>query len=115
MRGEVWPQWLARRNDKPISRGAVCMEMIAVFLNIHEESVVPALQEAGGNLDCTQGEAVLDFSSVRRIDASALQAMEGFARIADEKAVKIVLRGVNPEVYKVLKLVKLADRFSYVN
>jgi anti-anti-sigma regulatory factor len=94
---------------------AVRMPMIPVFLNIDEERVVLDLQEAGGNLDCSQGEAVLDFSSVRRIDSNALQAMEGFARIADEKAVKIVLRGVNVDVYKVLKLVKLAHRFTFVN
>ena len=91
------------------------MPMIPVFLNIDEERVVLDLQEARGNLDCSQGEAVLDFSSVRRIDSNALQAMEGFARIADEKAVKIVLRGVNVDVYKVLKLVKLAHHFTFVN
>jgi len=91
------------------------MAMIAVFLNIDEERVVLDLQEAGGNLDCSQGEAVLDFSSVRRIDSTALQALEEFARIADEKAVKIVLRGVSVDIYKVLKLVKLAHRFSFVN
>ena len=91
------------------------MAMIAVFLNIDEESIVPALQEAGGNLDSAQGEAVLDFSSVRRIDSSGLRALEEFARIAEEKAVKVVLRGVNVDVYKVLKLVKLTQRFSFVN
>lgn len=91
------------------------MAMIDVFLNIDEGRVVLDLQEAGGNLDCTQGEAVLDFSSVRRIDSTSLQAIEEFARIADEKAVKIVLRGVSVDVYKVLKLVKLAHRFSFVN
>jgi anti-anti-sigma regulatory factor len=94
---------------------AVRMPMIPVFLNIAEERVVLDLQEAGENLDCTQGEAVLDFSSVRRIDSSALQAIEDFARIADEKAVKIVLRGVSVDIYKVFKLVKLAHRFSFVN
>jgi anti-anti-sigma regulatory factor len=94
---------------------AVRMAMLPVFLNVDEERFVPVLQEAGGNLDCAQGEAILDLSSVRRIDSSALQAMEEFARIADDKAVKIVLRGVNVDVYKVLKLVKLAHRFSFVN
>ncbi len=89
--------------------------MIAVFLNIDEEHIVPALQEAGANLDRTQGEAVLDFSSVHRIDSSGLRALEEFARIADEKAVKVVLRGVNVDVYKVLKLVKLSQRVSFVN
>ena len=59
------------------------------------------------NWTALEGEAILDFSSVRRIDPSALQAMEEFVRIADDKAVKVVLRGVNVDVYKVLKLVKL--------
>ena len=35
--------------------------------------------------------------------------------MADAKTVKVVLRGVNVDVYKVLKLVKLTPRFSFVN
>lgn len=93
----------------------MCMAMIAVFLNIEEERLVLALQEAGGNLDSTQGEVVLDFSSVRRLDSSALRAMEDFAGVADEKAIRVVLRGVNVDVYKVLKLVNLTRGFSFVN
>ncbi len=89
--------------------------MTAVFLNIDDQRVVPALQEAGEKLDGTQGETVLDFSSVRRIDSSALRALEEFARLADGKTVKVVLRGVNVDVYKVLKLMKLTRRFSFVN
>ncbi len=58
---------------------------------------------------------MLDFSSVRRIDSTALRALEEFARLADEKAVKVVLCGVNVDVYKVLKLVKLTRQFSFVN
>ena len=58
---------------------------------------------------------VLDFSSVGRIDATGLRAMEEFAGIASDKGVKVALRGVNVSVYKVLKLVKLASRFSFVN
>lgn len=91
------------------------MAVIAVFLSIDEERVVPALREAGGSLDCTQGEAVLDFSSVRRIDSGGLRALEEFASIADEKAVKVVLRGINVDIYKVLKLVRLTQRVSFMN
>jgi anti-anti-sigma regulatory factor len=94
---------------------AVTMAMMAVFVDIDEERVVLALQEAGEKLDRAQGEAILDFSSVRRVDPSALQALEEFARIADERAVKVALHGVNVDVYKVLKLVKLTRRFSFVN
>jgi anti-anti-sigma regulatory factor len=91
------------------------MAMTAVFLNIDETRIVPALREAGEKLDGTEGEAALDFSSVRRLDANAVRAIEELARLADEKAVKVVLRGVNVDVYKVLKLVKLTRRFSFVN
>jgi anti-anti-sigma regulatory factor len=91
------------------------MAKITVFLNVDETRVVPALREAGEKLDGTEGEVALDFSSVHRIDSSALRAMEELARIADENNVKVALRGVNVDLYKVLKLVKLTRRFSFVN
>jgi anti-anti-sigma regulatory factor len=89
--------------------------MTAVFLNIDDVRVVAALREAGEKLDGTEGEAVLDFSSVSRVDPAAVRALEDIARVADEKNVKVVLRGVNVDVYKVLKLMKLTRRFSFVN
>jgi anti-anti-sigma regulatory factor len=92
---------------------AVFMGMIPVLLNIDEKRVVPALQEAGEKLENTKGEAVLDFSSVCRIDSRALRAMEEFVGVANDKGVKVVLCGVNVGVYKVLKLAKLASRFSF--
>jgi anti-anti-sigma regulatory factor len=91
------------------------MTMTAVFLNVDETRVVPTLREAGEKLDGTEGEIRLDFSTVHRIDGSALGAMEELASIAEGKNVKVNLRGVNVEVYKVLKLVKLTRRFSFVN
>ncbi len=91
------------------------MEMIAVWLKIDEESVVQALQEAQEKLDSVEGEVALDFSSVCRIDASGLRALEDFAGPADDAGVKVALRGVNVGVYKVLKLVKLTSRFSFVS
>lgn len=91
------------------------MAMNAVFLNIDDKRVISTLQAAGEKLDGAQGETILDFSSVRRIDASALRALEEFVRLAEEKTVKVVLGGVNIEVYKVLKLMKLTRRLSFVN
>ena len=93
----------------------MAMEMIAVWLKIDEEHVVQALQEAAEKLASVEGEVALDFSAVRRIDASALRALEEFAGIAEDKGVKVVLRGVNIGVYKVLKLVKLGSRFSFAS
>jgi anti-anti-sigma regulatory factor len=89
--------------------------MTAMLLNIDEKRAAPALHEAGEKLDRAEGEAVLDFSSVRRVDSSTLRALEEFARTADEKAVKVVLRGVSVDVYKVFKLVKLTRRFTFVS
>jgi len=86
-----------------------------VWQKIDDASVVQALKEAGEKLDSTENEVVLDFSSVSRIDASGLIAMEEFANKADDKGVKVALRGVNVSVYKVLKLMKLASRFSFMN
>jgi anti-anti-sigma regulatory factor len=87
---------------------------IAVRFKVDGERLVHALQKAGQQLDGADGEVVLDFSCVRRIDPSALGEMEKLADIADDKAVKVVLRGVNIDIYKVLKLVKLAPRFSFL-
>ncbi len=91
------------------------MAIMAVWLTIDEERIVLTLQEAAEKLDSAEDEVVLDFSSVRRIDTSGLMAMEEFAATANDKGVKVALRGVNVAVYKVLKLVKLASRFSFVN
>jgi anti-anti-sigma regulatory factor len=94
---------------------AVAMATIALFLNIDRERVASSVKEAVEKLDSAEGEAVLDFSSVLRIDSTAMRALEGLAHRADEKAIKVVLRSVNVDVYKVLKLVKLTRRFSFVN
>jgi anti-anti-sigma regulatory factor len=93
----------------------VRMAMTTVWLKIDEERTVQALLEAVGRLGSIEGEVTLDFTSVRRVDPSALRVMEEFVGIADDKGVKVVLCGVSVGVYKVLKLVKLASRFSFAN
>ena len=52
------------------------MGMIGVFLNIDEARVATSLHEAGEKLDGAEGEIVLDFTPVRRMDSSALRAIE---------------------------------------
>ena len=91
------------------------MAMTSATVNLDERHLVAALQEVTKKLDSAAGEAVLDFSAVRRIDPGVLRALEELADMADEKSVKVVLRGANVDVYKVLKLVKLTRRFSFVN
>ena len=91
------------------------MDSIAVWVKIDGERVADALQETREKLDSAMCEVALDFSSVHRINPAALRALVTLANNADEKAVKVVLRGVNVDIYKVLKLAKLAPRFSFVN
>jgi anti-anti-sigma regulatory factor len=84
-----------------------------VWVKVDGDRVVHALQDAREKLDSVQGEVVLDFSSVHRIDPGALRAMEEIADAVDGKGTKVVLRGVNIDIYKVLKLMKLAPRFAF--
>jgi anti-anti-sigma regulatory factor len=76
---------------------------------------VNEIEAAIQKLDTAGGELFLDFSSVRRVDAGALRAMEKLAGAAGEKGVKVVLRGVSVEVYKALMLVKLTPRFRFAS
>ena len=91
----------------------MCMSTKAVWLEIDGDHVADALKQALGSLDGAD-ELLLDFSSVHRIDSSALRALESLAGAADDKPARVVLRGVNVHVYKVLKLIKLAPRLSFL-
>ena len=71
------------------------------------------LQEAFDRVDGMQGELVLDLTSVRRIDPDAVRALEKLAGRADKQGVRVVLCAVNVDVYRILKLVRLAPRFRF--
>ena len=91
------------------------MATITVWPKIDGGHVLESLQEVIDKLDLAENEIILDCSSVDRLDPAALRTLEKLARRADEKSVKIVLRGVNSGVYKVLKLMRLSSRFSLRN
>jgi len=83
-------------------------------IKIDPEHVAHALrQEAVEQLGGAANEIVLDFSAVARIDANSIRALEELAASAGEQNVRVVLRAVNMDVYKVLKLVGLAARFGF--
>lgn len=86
-----------------------------MILTIDNQRVAASLQEATSKIDAKGGETVLDVASVTRLDAASLHALEGVANAADQKSVKLTLRGTNVAVYKVLKLTKLTPRFSFVD
>lgn len=88
---------------------------VSVWLKVADQSLVHDLRQACERLDSADGEVVIDCSSVRRVGPGALDALAQLAEYADELGVRVVLRGVNVEIYKVLKLVKLAPHFAFVN
>ncbi len=91
------------------------MSMTVVLLKTDEERIVQVLQETVDKLDGIEDEVVLDFTSVRRIGSSAIRGMEDFVSTAEHKGVRVVLCGASVGIYKVLKLVNLSSRFSFVN
>ncbi len=91
------------------------MTMMAVFLNIDEQSLVASLTKLADPLDLDKVELALDFSAVRRVDSRGLRAIEEFARKTEEKNIKVALRAVNVDLYKTMKLMRLTRHFSFVN
>jgi anti-anti-sigma regulatory factor len=86
----------------------------AHWIKVDSERVVHTLQqEAVAKVNAAEGEVVLDFSRVPRIDSSIARALEELAGLADGRSVKVVLRAVNVDIYRVLKLLKLTQRFSF--
>lgn len=73
------------------------------------------IRDAAEQLGGAGNELVLDFSSLRRIDAAELLELEELAAKARENSVKITIRGVSVEVYKALKLVAVAGQFTYLS
>lgn len=89
--------------------------MAATMIRIDEERLRKSMEEATLELDRAEGELLLDFSQVRRIDAPGIKALEALVSNASSKSVKIVLQAVSVDVYKVLKLVKLSGRCEFVS
>jgi anti-anti-sigma regulatory factor len=90
------------------------MATIALMLRVDGERAVQDVEEAREKLAQAHGELVLDFSSVTRLDPSVVRAMQTLTGKAEEAKVRVVLRGVNVDLYKVLKLANLAPRFSFM-
>ncbi len=91
------------------------MTTVAEYYKIDGEGVAKSLNETREKLTSDQGEVVLDFSAVLRIDTQGLKAVEDLAIVAEQKSVRVTLRAVNVNVYKALKLSRLTSRFSFAN
>lgn len=86
-----------------------------MWLEIDPERVAHVLRhDAAEKVNGGDSGVALDFSGVARIDPAAALALEELADLAAAKSVTLTLRGVNRDVYKVLKLLHLTRRFSFV-
>jgi anti-anti-sigma regulatory factor len=90
----------------------VRMTTNVLWIPVDPEHVDVWQEEAAEKLNRAESEVVLDFCSVNRIDSNGVMALEELARLADERSTKVVLRAVNIDIYRVLKLLKLAHRFT---
>ena len=90
------------------------MPTIAEWLTIDGEQVLDGLRHAREKMETCSGELVLDFSAIQRLQPGAIRELEALVAIADRKKAKLCLRGVNVAIYKVLKLVRLAPRLSFL-
>jgi len=87
----------------------------AAWITVDPQRVVSALQhDAVEKVSSGEREVTLDFSSVPRIDGNAVSALEELARLADDRSATIVLRGVNVDIYRVLKQLRLTQRFRFL-
>jgi anti-anti-sigma regulatory factor len=86
----------------------------SAWIKVDPERIIDALKhEAFDQIENGQC-VVLDFSSVSRVDAGSLKALEGLAHLARERSAQIALQGVSLDIYKVLKLVKLTPHLSFM-
>ena len=100
-----------RREDWKMAVGMT----VAVWVTLDGACVAASLREARDRFESAEGELVLDCSAVSRLDDAGLRAMEELAAAAEEKGVKLALRAVNIDVYRVLKLTKLTPRLLFIN
>ena len=89
------------------------MATIAESLRIDSAGIGSLLRQAREELKRATSNVVVDFSSVHRIDPRSLGMLEQLASEAESKNLKVALRGVNVDVYKVIKLAQLAPRFVF--
>ena len=89
------------------------MATIAESLRIDSAGIGSLLQQATEDLRQSANHVVVDFTSVHRIDPRSLTMLEQLAAEAESKNLRVTLRGVNVDVYKVMKLAQLAPRFAF--
>lgn len=84
-------------------------------LVIQSEQVAEQLTVVREKLGSAGPEVLLDFFFVQTLEPSGIRALEELDAAAEVLKTRIVLRGINVELYKVLKLAQLTDKFLFIN
>lgn len=64
-------------------------------------------------MDVGEGDLVIDLGATREVDSSGLGALILIQRHAADRRLRVVLRGVGPELEYLLVLTKLDDLFEF--
>jgi len=64
-------------------------------------------------MDAGEGDLVIDLGATREVDSSGLGALILIQRHAADRRLRVVLRGVGPELEYLLVLTKLDDLFEF--
>ena len=86
-----------------------------VSFEVDEEKIAQQVKDVQEKLAGLGSEVLLDFFFAQQLDTDGLKALEELAVAAQSAGVKVVLRGINVDVYKVLKLAGLDARFVFVD
>lgn len=85
----------------------------SAFRNDDSNQISTLVREAGNNLASGSGDVILDLTSVHRLDSTSLGRLLEFAKSAEEHHRRTLLRSVDPQVYKALKLLKATHSFVF--
>jgi anti-anti-sigma regulatory factor len=91
------------------------MPKIAVRVKVDDANIATTIDKVSEKLNASEGEVLIDCNALMRLDGGALRALEDLARLAREKETKVVLRGMNVELYRVLKLTRLTSTFVFAD
>lgn len=91
------------------------MPKTAECFKVDANNVAESLGKASEFISAEEIDLSLDMTEVRRLDARAVKALEDLASSAEKNRLKVELIGVNVEVYKVLKLMKLDPKFTFLS
>ena len=90
------------------------MARISGMSKVDDKRTLQILEDACEKVETAENELLVDLSAVLRLDPHAISTLNNLSARANDKNVKVVLRGLSVDIYKVLKLVNLANRFSFI-